>query len=53
MNCEYPIGATAMVEVQPNLFLKIEYTNLTGSVKDRAALEMILDAEKSEKHEAN
>ena len=49
MNCDYPIGATAMVEVQPNLFLKIEYTNLTGSVKDRAALEMILDAEKSEK----
>jgi cysteine synthase A len=49
MNCHYPIGATAMLEVQPNLFLKIEYTNLTGSVKDRAALEMILDGEKSGK----
>lgn len=40
------IGNTPMVALWPNLFLKLEYTNLTGSVKDRAALEMILDAEK-------
>ena len=39
------IGHTPMVEVRPNLYLKLEYANITGSVKDRAALEMILDAE--------
>lgn len=41
------IGKTPLVAVEPNLFLKIEYTNLTGSVKDRAAFEMILEGEKS------
>lgn len=45
MNFESLIGHTPMVSVRPNLLLKLEYTNLTGSVKDRAALEMILDAE--------
>lgn len=45
MRFESLIGNTPMVAVQPNLFLKIEYTNLTGSVKDRAALQMILQAE--------
>ena len=47
MNFEYPIGGTPLVEIAPNLFLKIEYTNMTGSVKDRAAFEMILEGEKS------
>lgn len=46
MNFESLIGHTPMVSVRPNLLLKLEYTNLTGSVKDRAALEMILDAER-------
>ena len=41
------IGKTPLVAVESNLFLKIEYTNLTGSVKDRAAFEMILEGEKS------
>ena len=49
MNSEYPIGATPIVQLRPSLFLKLEYTNMTGSVKDRAALEMILDGEKSGK----
>ncbi len=49
MNSEYPIGATPIVRLRPSLFLKLEYTNMTGSVKDRAALEMILDGEKSGK----
>lgn len=40
------IGQTPMYQARPNLFLKLEYTNLTGSVKDRAALEMVLDGEK-------
>ncbi len=47
MNFDYHIGATPMMAVHPNLLLKIEYTNMTGSVKDRAALEMILDGETS------
>ena len=46
MNFDSLIGHTPMVSVRPNLLLKLEYTNLTGSVKDRAALEMILDAER-------
>ena len=45
MNFDALIGSTPMLAVQPNLFLKLEYTNLTGSVKDRAALAMILDGE--------
>lgn len=46
MNLHGLIGNTPLVAIRPNLFVKIEYTNQTGSVKDRAALEMILDAEK-------
>jgi cysteine synthase A len=46
MNFEGKIGATPMAALLPNLFVKIEYTNMTGSVKDRAALEMILMGEK-------
>ena len=45
MDTKMPIGNTPLVAWQPNLYLKLEYTNMTGSVKDRAALEMILDAE--------
>jgi cysteine synthase A len=47
MNFEETIGNTPLVGLLPNLSIKIEYTNMTGSVKDRAALEMILDGEKS------
>lgn len=47
MNFEETIGNTTLVGLLPNLSVKIEYTNMTGSVKDRAALEMILDGEKS------
>lgn len=46
MKFEDLIGSTPLYQVERNLFLKLEYTNLTGSVKDRAALEMILDGEK-------
>lgn len=46
MNFEEKIGSTPLVRLLPNLSVKIEYTNMTGSVKDRAALEMILDGEK-------
>ncbi len=47
MKIQSLIGSTPLVSVCPNLHLKIEYTNLTGSVKDRAAFEMILDAERN------
>lgn len=46
MRFEDLIGSTPLYQVEHNLFLKLEYTNLTGSVKDRAALEMILDGER-------
>ena len=48
------VGNTPLVELQrlekelrlkARLFVKVEYFNPTGSVKDRAALYMILDAE--------
>ncbi len=45
MNFDIPIGNTPLLGLLPNLSVKIEYTNMTGSVKDRAALEMILDAQ--------
>ena len=41
------IGHTPMLEIQPGLFLKLERFNPGGSVKDRTALAMIEDAEKS------
>ena len=46
MNFEEKIGSTPLAALLPNLSVKIEYTNMTGSVKDRAALEMILEGEK-------
>lgn len=46
MKFEELIGSTPLYQVSANLHLKLEYTNLTGSVKDRAALEMILDGER-------
>ena len=44
MNFDPLIGATPLVQAAPNLFLKIEYANRTGSVKDRAAREMVFCA---------
>ncbi len=43
------IGKTPMLEVQPGLLLKLERFNPGGSVKDRTALAMIEDAERSGK----
>ena len=44
MNFDFPIGNTPLLALLPNLSVKIEDTNMTGSVKDRAALAMIFDA---------
>ena len=41
------IGKTPMLEVQKGLLLKLERFNPGGSIKDRTALAMIEDAEKS------
>ena len=41
------VGHTPMLEIQPGLLLKLERFNPGGSVKDRIALAMIEDAEKS------
>ena len=41
------IGHTPMLEIQPGLLLKLERFNPGGSIKDRTALAMIEDAEKS------
>ena len=43
------VGKTPMLEVQPGLLLKLERFNPGGSVKDRVALAMIEDAERSGK----
>lgn len=48
MRFEDLIGSTPLYQSEQNLFLKLEYTNLTGSIKDRAAMQMILEAEKSD-----
>ena len=40
------IGKTPLIKVTENLYAKLEYLNPAGSVKDRAALYMINDAEK-------
>lgn len=39
------IGNTPLVELEENLYAKVEGKNPTGSIKDRAALEIILAAE--------
>lgn len=39
------IGNTPLVRLGENLFAKAEFVNLTGSVKDRAALSILDDAE--------
>lgn len=46
MEFENLIGATPIYRAGENLYLKTEYTNVTGSVKDRTTLELILDAER-------
>lgn len=46
MEWEALIGSTPMYRIEENLLLKAEFTNLTGSVKDRPALEMVMEAEK-------
>ncbi len=43
------IGNTPLVELEDNLYAKIEGRNPTGSIKDRVALEMILQAEREGK----
>ncbi len=40
------IGNTPLLKIKDNLYAKLEYLNPAGSVKDRAALYMINDAEK-------
>ena len=40
------IGKTPLIKVTENVYAKLEYLNPAGSVKDRAALYMINDAEK-------
>ena len=39
------IGSTPLLRLGENLFAKAEFVNLTGSVKDRAALSILNDAE--------
>lgn len=39
------IGNTPLVQLEENLYAKVEGKNPTGSIKDRAALEIILTAE--------
>ena len=39
------IGSTPLLRLQDNIFAKLEYFNPAGSIKDRAALYMIKDAE--------
>ena len=40
------IGNTPIVKLKSNLFAKLEYFNPFGSIKDRAAFQMLKDAEK-------
>jgi len=40
------IGSTPLIKITENVYAKLEYLNPAGSVKDRAALYMINDAEK-------
>ena len=40
------IGNTPLIEIEENIFAKLEGFNLTGSIKDRTALAMIEYAEK-------
>lgn len=43
------IGNTPLVEIEENLYAKVEGKNPTGSIKDRVAYEMILEAEREGK----
>ena len=43
------IGNTPLIEIEPNIFAKMEGFNLTGSIKDRTALAMIEAAEEQGK----
>ena len=47
MKFEEQIGNTPLAQRRDHLFLKLEYTNFTGSVKDRAALAMIRAGERA------
>ena len=40
------VGNTPLIEIEENIFAKMEGFNLTGSIKDRTALAMIEAAEK-------
>ncbi len=40
------IGNTPLVKIQANIFAKLEFLNPFGSIKDRAAHQIIIDAEK-------
>ena len=39
------IGSTPLLQLGPNLYAKAEFVNLTGSIKDRAALSILDDAQ--------
>ena len=41
-----PLKLDEKIGIKANIFLKLEYLNPTGSIKDRAAKEIIEDAEK-------
>ena len=41
-----PLKLAEKIGIKANIFLKLEYLNPTGSIKDRAAKEIIEDAEK-------
>lgn len=43
------VGSTPLLKLDGNIYAKLEYFNPAGSIKDRAALYMIEDAEKSGK----
>jgi len=42
------IGNTPLIEVEKNIFAKVEGFNPGGSIKDRIVLNMISEAEKKE-----
>ena len=46
MNIENLIGNTPIVELNSNIFAKLETFNLSGSIKDRIVLYILNDAER-------